>query len=247
MLRLKVIACDVLNREVSYLGSLSQCYVDTTFLHQGLHNTPDKLRSMLQEEIDKVNEGFPYNYFNTVPHYDYIVLGYGLCSNGIAGITSEKIPLVIPRGHDCITLLLGSKEHYKEYFEQNPGTYWYTIGWTERSCQPGEDRYNRLFRDYVERYGEENAEFLMSMEQSWFTDYKNAAYINWGCLKTSAFCKEYTKKSAEFLNWTYSELEGDESLMKRLLNGEFNEDEVLIVPPGRKVAPSYNDEIIKIE
>lgn len=63
MLKLKVIACDVLNREISFLASQSKNYIDVTYLNQGLHNTPDKLREILQAEIDKVK--FPYNYYNT--------------------------------------------------------------------------------------------------------------------------------------------------------------------------------------
>ena len=118
MLKLKIIACDVLNREISYLASQSCCHVDVTFLHQGLHDTPDKLKIQLQQAIDQTNrDGYPYDYFKTVPDYDYIIIGYGLCSNGIVGISSEKIPLVVPRGHDCITFLLGSKEKYEVCFK----------------------------------------------------------------------------------------------------------------------------------
>jgi hypothetical protein len=44
IIRLKVIACDVLNREISYLSSQSGCFIDVSFIHQGLHSTPDKLK-----------------------------------------------------------------------------------------------------------------------------------------------------------------------------------------------------------
>ncbi|MCX7711603.1 MAG: DUF1638 domain-containing protein [Clostridia bacterium] len=245
MLRLKVIACDVLNREISLLSSKSSCFVDTTFLHQGLHDTPEKLNRLLQKEIAKANEGFPYNHFGTAPHFDYIVLGYGLCSNGIVGLSSEKIPLVIPRAHDCITLLLGSKNRYIEYFDQNPGTYWFSAGWVERGWQPSEARYNVLYKEYLEKYGKENAEYLMEMEQSWMKDYKNAALIRWNDLGSSEYYRKFTTESAEYLHWNYSELEGDPSLLTRLLNAEFKEPEVLVVPPGKKAAPTYTEEIIK--
>lgn len=247
MLKLKVIACDVLNREISFLGSQSKCFVDVTFLHQGLHCTPDKLRAMVQQEIDKANQGFPYNYFNTTPDYDYIVVGYGLCSNGIVGLSSEKLPMVVPRGHDCITLLLGSKERYRDLFDKNPGTYWFSGGWIERGGQPSEERYKATFQEYLAKYGEDNAEYLMKMEQNWFVAYKNAAYINWECLGNTGFYREFTQKSAQFLNWGYQELIGDSSLLNRILNGVFNEEEVLIVPPKKKSAASYDNGVIKLE
>ncbi len=245
MLKLKIIACDVLNREISYLASQSKQYVDVTFLNQGLHNTPDMLRERVQSEINKANEEFPYNYYNTCPNYDYIILGYGLCSNGIAGLTSKKIPLVVPKAHDCITFLLGSKEKYKSYFDKNPGTYWFSSGWIERGWQPSELKYNTLLNDYTQRYGEDNAEYLMEMEQNWMKEYKNAGFISWEHLRNNEYYREFTKNSSDFFNWNYVELEGNDSLMKNILNGEFKKNEVLIIPPGGVVEASYDDEIIK--
>ena len=247
MLKLKVIACDVLNREISYLGSKSCCQIDIVFLHQGLHDTPDKLREMIQQEIDKTNRGFPYNYYNTAPSYDYILLGYGLCSNGTVGLTSSRIPIVIPRGHDCITLLLGSKQIYNKHFNENPGTYWFSSGWIERGWQPSEKKYSVLFKEYLEKYGEDNAEYLMNMEQGWMKEYKNAALIHWNSLSNLDYYSLFTKSSADFLGWNYLQFKGDEGLLERMMNGEFNLEEVLIVPPGKKTLQSYNDDIICFE
>jgi hypothetical protein len=247
MLKLKVIACDVLNREISFLSSQSECFVDVTFLHQGLHDTPEKLNTTLQAEIDRANKGFPYNYYGANPDFDFIVIGYGLCSNGIVGVKSDRIPMVIPRGHDCITLLLGSKDRYQQYFDKNPGTYWFTSGWIERSWQPCEEKHKAIYKEYLEKYGEENADFLLEMEQGWMKDYKNAAYIDWNCLPKSDFYRSFTSESADYLDWAFSELKGDSSLLKNIINGTFDENEVLIVPPGKKVIQSFDESIIKFE
>lgn len=247
MLRLKVIACDVMNREISYLSSQSCCHVDVTFMHQGLHDTPEKLNVLLQKEIDKANNGFPYNYYDTAPDYDYIIVGYGLCSNGVVGITSSRISLVVPRGHDCITLLLGSKEAYQERFHNNPGTYWFSAGWIERGWQPSEKKYTALLKEYTEKYGEDNAEYLMEMEQGWMKDYKNAAFIRWDALTNTDFYRGFTRNSAEYLGWNYLEFGGDSGFLKRLLDGAFNDAEVLVVPPGKKVVQSYDADIIRFE
>ncbi len=245
MLRLKIIACDVLNREISYLASKSKHYTDVTFLHQGLHDTPDKLREMVQAEVEKANGEFPYNYYNTNPKYDYIIIGYGLCSNGIVGLSSKSVPMIIPRAHDCITLLMGSKEKYKSTFDSNPGTFWFSGGWIERAWQPSEHKYNVLLEDYTQRYGEDNAEFLMEMEQNWMKEYKRAGFISWDCFNKNDFYREFTKNSSDFFGWEFMEIKGSRTLMENILNGEFNENEVLIVPPGAKVNASYDDSIIK--
>lgn len=247
MLRLKVIACDVLNREISYLASQSDCFVDVTFLHQGLHCAPEKLNEKLQKEIDIVNEGFPYNHFGNRPDYDYIIVGYGLCSNGIVGISSRKIPLIVPKGHDCITMLLGSKDHYQNYFDNHAGTYWYSGGWIDRGNQPAEERYAGTYKEYLEKYGEDNAEYLMEMEQHWMKDYNNAAFIKWDCLGNNNYYRNFSIDSAKYLNWKFDELKGDPSLLIKMLNGIFDDKEVLIVPPGKKVTQSFDEEVIKVD
>ena len=114
----KMIACKVLLRELYSLAYNCPNAVDITWLRQKLHETPDRLRQEVQDIIDRIDatEGDPC---------EAILLGYGLCSNGIVGLRSRRYPLVIPRAHDCITFLLGSKERYRQEFEgHSGGIYW---------------------------------------------------------------------------------------------------------------------------
>jgi hypothetical protein len=106
MLRLKILACKVLYREISYLSALSAHYTDTTYIKQKLHNVPEKLNNFLQEEITRIdsNEDMRTNYPVNDNDFDAILLVYGLCSNCIENLSSAKYPLVIPRAHDCVTL-----------------------------------------------------------------------------------------------------------------------------------------------
>ena len=50
-MRIKLIACKVVQREVYYCASRSGNVVDVVLMEQGLHNEPDKLRSMLQKAL----------------------------------------------------------------------------------------------------------------------------------------------------------------------------------------------------
>ena len=104
-MRLQFIVCKVLQREAYLCAARSANVVDVVLMPQGLHNEPDELRRRVQEELNRITD------VQDRP-YDASLLGYGLCSNGIVGIEA-KIPTVVPRGHDCITLLLGSKERYR--------------------------------------------------------------------------------------------------------------------------------------
>jgi hypothetical protein len=246
MLKLKVISCDVFRRETSWLAARSPCYVDAVFLPQGLHESPDKLRAILTEEIEKANERLPRKHYEEKEeYYDYIILAYGLCDNSIVGLKSVRIPLVIPRAHDCIALLLGSREKYSALHEEHPGTYWYSRGWIERSLQPGKARYEQTYKSYVEKYGEDNAEYLMEMEQGWFKSYNRALFINWEDLGNTEFYRSYSKECADYLKWNYEETSGDPSLMEKMFRGQFDEKEVLLIEPGKTVAASYDEGIIR--
>ncbi len=124
---LKVIACEIAAREFYFAAAHSRNLVDLEFLTQGHHDTPAAGRVELQQRIHAVPPG----------KYDAVVLGYGLCSNMLVGLTTPHTPLVIPRAHDCITFFLGSKERYQQCFTENPGTYYYTSGWLECAKRRG--------------------------------------------------------------------------------------------------------------
>ena len=235
MEKLYVISCNVLWRELCYYAALSPHSYTFHFLKQGLHNTPDILRSELQNAIDTIppDEGF-----------SAILIGYGLCSNGIEGITSRHTKLVIMRGHDCITFLLGSKERYKSRMDESPGTYWYSPGWIETGFTPGKETYKKLLETYTEKYGSDNAAYLMEMEQGWQSKYSAAAYIDLGFHNTDRY-RNYTWESAKWLGWRFDDIAGDPHLVMDFLEGRWNGGDFLIVKPGETVAASHDDSIIK--
>lgn len=234
--RFYVISCHVLWRELSHFATLSENIFNFRFLKQGLHCTPDLLRRELQEAIDAVdNDG-----------YDAILIGYGLCSNGIVGITTKKTRLAVMKGHDCITFLLGSKERYKSYFDSHPGTYWYSPGWIDTGTQPGKERYETVYQEYLDKYGEDNAQYLMDMDQGWFREYSNAAYVDLGVCDASRY-KGYTKDCAQWLKWNYDEMEGNTQLISDFVSGNWNSEDFLVVEPGQRIIASNDSSIIDIE
>ena len=54
---LAIIGCAVLNREISHLVAESRHAVRVWWLRQGLHGTPDVLRTELQRAVDEVGRG----------------------------------------------------------------------------------------------------------------------------------------------------------------------------------------------
>ncbi|MEM2990823.1 MAG: DUF1638 domain-containing protein [Halobacteria archaeon] len=238
-MRLKVIACEVLFREICLCSAHSRNVISLEFLQRGLHDNPDVLRSEVQKKIDETDE----------KTYSGILLGYALCSNGIAGVGARGIPLIVPRAHDCITLFLGSKERYIEYFKQNPGTYYYTSGWLERAGSNIERKVHdglglgKKYEEYVKKYGEDNARYLIQFENSWIENYSQVAFIDFEFvkfLKLDAHAKEIARQR----NWEYSEIPGDIRLIKKLIDGEWDEDEFITVEPGHEIVASYDDRVL---
>ncbi len=102
-----MIACKVFQNLIEpYLPA--ELASQITFLDYGLHTVPKKLRLAVQEQIDAV----------ATP--SLIVLGYGLCGNGLDGIRAGVHTLLIPRTDDCIALLLGSHEAYLPRIQRHP-------------------------------------------------------------------------------------------------------------------------------
>ncbi|HPO13782.1 MAG TPA: DUF1638 domain-containing protein [Candidatus Hydrogenedentes bacterium] len=228
-----VIACHVLWREIAHFAAESENVFFFRFLKQGLHDTPDILRADLQKVIDE-EDG----------KHDALLIGYGLCSNGIQGITARTTPLVCVCAHDCITFLLGSKERYREYFDSHPGTYWYSPGWIEDCPMPGQERYEAALKTYTELYGEESAKYLMEATETWIKNYGQACYVDLG-IGGSESHREYTRRCALWLGWGYDNQRGDPELVRRWLNGEWDSEAFLVVRPGEVIAPSFDERVIE--
>lgn len=236
MARYHLIACNVLWREFCYFAALSPNQISFHFLRQGLHNTPELLREELQAAVDAADAA-------EMPRYDAILLGYGLCCSGLTGLQARRTRLVAIRAHDCITILLGSKERYQEYFAQHPGTYWYSPGWIEQTAMPGRECFEALRRKYREKYDEEEAEYLLQYETDWVTKYNQATYVDVG-VGDSERHAAFTRECADWLGWKSEVLRGDPRLIMGLLNGPWNPEDFLVVEPGQQIKPSYDTQII---
>lgn len=220
--------------------------IDVNFLPQGLHDIG--CAGMLQRisaVLDRVDES----------RFDAVVFGYGLCGNGLTGLTAREIPIVLPRAHDCITLFMGGKERYRREFDENPGTYYKTSGWIENrkgkgvASQLSIPRRNGMelaLADYIEKYGDENGRYLFEQLGDTAPNYRRYAFIEMGVEPDDQF-EEQTRRDASVRGWQFEKLKGDMSLIQKLLDGEWNDDEFLVVPPGSRVAPSHDENILRAE
>jgi hypothetical protein len=210
--RVKVIACATVIEEMQPL--LPQG-VSSEVLDFGLHLNPDELRETLQRSIDAAGE-----------EADVIILGYGLCSMAVVGLTASNCTLVIPRVDDCIAIFLGSSKAYKEQHKKEPGTYYLTKGWIEVCDTPLQD-YDQL----IKQYGQQKADKIIDMM---FKNYTRLAFIDTGQIDQDRY-REEARQNAEKLSLKYEEIPGSKELVIKMINGPWDDD-FLIVKPGQKVS-----------
>jgi hypothetical protein len=233
--RIAVITCGVLRDEVAHFTRGLTHIVHVEELQQGLHNDPPLLRRELMKCIEKVE--------TIAPTAEAIVLGYGLCSRGVEGVFTRRCRLVMARAHDCITLLLGDKQRYADYAAKHPGTYWYSPGWNRCHTPPGKERHDKLLKQYTEKFGEDDAQFLMENEQAWFQKYDRATYVDLGVAATPEDLK-YTEDCANWLGWNYDRQKGCSNLLEDLLWGRWDERRFLVLEPMQTPKMTADDHIV---
>ncbi|MBN1286708.1 MAG: DUF1638 domain-containing protein [Anaerolineae bacterium] len=203
----KIIACATVIEEMLPLLPPDIGYEVLDF---GLHLRPQSLKKALQDAIDKAGE-----------EADTVILGYGLCSMAVVGLTATNCTLVVPRVDDCIAIFLGSCAAYNEQVRQEPGTYYLTKGWIE----VGDtllDEYNRT----VEQFGEEQARRIMGIM---LKNYKRLVYIDTGAQDQARY-QAYARRVAEQFSLRYEEIAGSNDLVKKTLFGPWNSDFVVAAP-----------------
>jgi hypothetical protein len=245
-MRIKVISCEVIYREVCHAASRSPHQVDVQFLPKGLHDQGcGAMRLRLQSEIDKV----------AVTKHEAVVLGYALCGNGTVGLAARRVPLIVPRAHDCITLLMGSREKFQKYFEDHPGVYYRSTGWLERGQDTAQLNHGDVQRrtgagyalaELVGRYGEENGRYLHQQLNAYQSSYTQLTYISTG-LEPNGNFESAAEAEAKAKGWSYEKVDGSLRWFDALVSGEWANEDFLTVPPGYRVKVRYDDQLLDIE
>ncbi len=214
-----VIACRVMQEHLQRLLGEEQPVV---YLDIALHNTPKELASALQEQIDALREP------------SIVLVGYGLCGNGLVGVKSRLHTLIVPRTHDCVAIFLGSHQRYVQRFAAHPNTYYLTRGWLEAGDEPLQD-----YLDYVRDYDEETASYLVEMK---YRHYRRLTMIGFSqqeldqcrpmAMRVAGFC-------AERWNMQYEEIVGSTALLEALLKMpdrlDARDGEFVVVGPGEEI------------
>ena len=209
-----IIACGILRAELE--AAAQGTGVQVHFLDQGLHETPKRMSSLIQEKLGLIGDSA-----------ERVVLAYGLCSGGIKGVRADRHELVVPRCHDCIALFLGSPEAYHEAFRLRPGTYYLTPGWVAAKVDP----LGIINDHYAPKQGIETA--IKTMKEQ-LKHYTHIALINTG-VGNLDYLRARTRENCAILKKEYCEIIGSPNYFKMLVYGPYGEEDFIIISPGGEV------------
>lgn len=221
-----VIACQVLQDVLERMLPQDMAQ-DITFLDYGLHRLPQEMAPTLQDVIDSIEQP------------SLVVLGYGLCGNGLKGIMARGHTLLVPRTDDCIAILLGSYQAYMREFQAVPGTYYLTKGWLESGSNPLQE-----YEAYVPKYGAERAMWIMDQQ---YQHYERLMLV----ARSQADLETYRPRAQEVARFCerwdmrYEEVLGSDDYVRRLVevaaelgknghetSGWTDSDFVVVLPGG---------------
>ena len=241
---LKLISCNVFQREASLCIGRSPHVIDPEYTELGEHARSAGLRQIIQSRIDATEA--------SGKNYDAILLLFGLCGNATVGLQARRTRLVIPRAHDCCTILLGSKAKFLENFGEAPSTPFSSVGYLERGdyfLRTSDDggtgvQTGDAFKALVEKYGEEDAKFIWDEMHPSHGNNK-AVFIDLPETSHLGYAEKF-KAKAEAAGKEAVRLDGNIRLIDNLIQGNWDEKEYLVVPPTSTIEGVYDwDQVVR--
>lgn len=243
----KLLGCKMLEREIASVTYCTENLIDVTMVQLQLHEYPTLLNKALQEIIDEIDAN-QHRYSNDTKERDYdaLLLCYGLCSNAVTGLSSKKYPIVIPKAHDCVTMLMGNKDDYMDYYMKNPGTFYSSPGFLEFTRFNEEERRQRRYELFLAKSkgNEKRAKKMMAIEDSYTDSYSRVTHIEWSTMQMPKY-EKMARQLAIDKGWSFETYAGNNCLLKKLVDGDWDEEHFLIIPPGHHIEPSYDETVLK--
>lgn len=232
-----VLACGGLRRAMEALEV--PVGVEVEFLDPELHRSPRRSREAIQRRLDALDAATRQ-----------VALAWGLCGGAVVGLTCPSAWLVLPRVHDCIALHLPrpsgdscSPEVQNRPLEtpgtgfctpgvQNGRMAWLTPGWLATRRDP-----LGIFEDdWLPRVGRDEAERTLRRQ---FAGYERLVVVDAGL---DDALRARARRNADLLGLPLDEVPGSVDLLRRLVDGDWDADDFVLVPPGQPVprAPFLN-------
>jgi len=207
-----VISCHIFKDIVDEIIKQYSLEYSTEYLDISGHNYPDKLKQELQNRINRVKD------------VNQIILLYGICGNATNGLTAKDIPIMIPRVHDCCSLLLGGNKFFLKHFSNRLSS-----GWASYAYEKG--NYDNEYQSYLKKYDEDTAKYLI---ETLYPKASSMVYIDMNHPTDESNLLKYQK------NYEVEVIKGNRSYIERILLGNSSLKEVHVIKPGEGIQCIYD-------
>lgn len=203
-MRFLVIACKVFEKEINKMLGDGHGH-SIVMLDFGYHKMPFVLQQRVQEIIDNASD------------VDVVVLLYGYCG-GTLKLGTVRLPVVMPKAHDCFDIMLGSSKRYSIFLEE-PGTYFLSEGWVRKDGTPFEK-----ISCARKRLKETDDRIIEDM----YSGYKRLLFVRTGIETEKSLLRAW--RAADEMGWQFEEKTTDLLIMKKLFSGEWDSDFIVMNP-----------------
>ena len=209
---IKFLCCDVFKEELLSLKPPED--MDVEFISMGLHLHPAKLHQEICQIMARTTG------------YSLVILGFGLCGSSLKGVQAPDCPLVMPRVHDCIPVLLGSKDRYRAMQRENKQTFYSSGGWTE-----GDRMMISEYERSCIKFGPKKTLKIFNMM---FEHYNRLMFVDTGHPR-HALTLGKTRDFAGILHLPCEETTGSLEYLKRLMTGPWDEEDFVLIPAHQEI------------
>ena len=208
-----LIACSMLEDEITHILKKHKIQLPVIWLERGLHNSPQNLKQILQKHIDQLQ------------NQDEILLTFGLCGNGTAGLVSTNTILRLPKFDDCINMLMCSRPRTDRKQTETDSLY-LTRGWTLDDAS-----LLQQYQSLSETYDPEMRDMIL---ETMYSGYHTLTVIDTGCYNQLPV-EAYAREAAACLNLDTRIVPGNISTLEHLLIGTADAN-ILTLAPGEPVS-----------
>jgi len=216
-----LIACETLRDELIHAFQITNTGIPVIWIESGLHNTPQKLHSRLQETLESLDS------------CDRVYLLFGSCGNAALGLQTGNFELIMPKVDDCISLLMGSPKKRAD-FARKHAAYYLTEGWMR-----GERNLWVEYQYTLEKYGKEQADYIAEVM---YGHYKTLGILDTGVYPVDALL-EKTKIIADTLGLQQRVVPATTRYIEALLTGPWPRHQFCRIKPNSVI----NHDDLKIE
>lgn len=179
MIRIGVIACEMIKRELALLLPKFPDVTEVVWLEGALHVDPPEIKKRVLAQINEMKE-----------RVDVIFLGYAYCES-LKGIEAEvDIPVVLPPYDNCLVMML-TPERYEAEMKKEIGTFFLTPSLAEGGSE-------LVIKDLHLERARKHGKDPMELARSLFANYRRGLYIDTGVgqrdyflAKAAEFCRDF--------------------------------------------------------